>query len=155
MNSLSAEEIRRFLGLGISERIASLPVKGPEPEPEVDKDDITYRLRHATPCMMCSEVTEEAASLIEKLRGGESREQSSLMLSLESAIVNNDPCGRCDCVAVSSEFLLALRSEIVRLRGVESLAKRVAIAAKRAWRTPARWPEVASAIRAFDSARSA
>jgi hypothetical protein len=120
----------------IEEMLGFKPIPSrPEPEP-TDEDDIVFKLRNATPCAVCSQVTNEAADLIETLRGPASKhaDQPSLMASLESAIVHNDPCGRCDCVGVSSDFLRQIRDELVATKKVEVLARRVVIAARKLWR---------------------
>lgn len=148
--TLTRQQLEEMFGF---KPIPSLPEPEPEPEP-TDEDDIVFKLRNATPCLHCSRVTNEAADLIESMRGpvSQAKDQPSLMASLEAAIANNDPCGRCDCVAVSSEFLRQLREEILAAKKTEMLARRVVIAARKLWRSDGSGSRamLMSAIRGFE-----
>lgn len=110
-----------------------------DPERYVDEsgEDIVVRLRQGTPCVVCRSVCEDAAAEIERLRLQDERIEVSdgdILLRLNAAIFSMDPCGREDCVSPSAAFLASLRSEIRRLRVIESKAVLLAAAAKRVWR---------------------
>lgn len=141
---MTAEELRRIFGLppvvsgtpvGV---VPDTPADGQDDDDE--SDDITWRIRHATPCLTCHEVCEEAAHEIEKLRefsipsAAQRRPGDEILQSLSSAIVHTDPCGRPECVAVGPHFLAEVRDELVRLRRLVSLAAGMTVAARVAWR---------------------
>lgn len=159
--SLTAEDLRRILGIPASwtDPSAFVPARPAEPakpsdDDEQDEDDIVSRLRaEGIPCRRCDELANEAADEIERLRttaGLPDVQASPLLCSLDAAIRHSDPCGRPDCVAVSGEFLSLLRDEILCLRRSLALSGAVALWARRAWRDDSRTtPTLASLMDAL------
>ena len=106
---------------------------------ETETRSLADRLRHETGCVSwfcptCSGIIEEAASEIERLQTQScDRSSDEMMKSLSEAILNTDPCGRDDCIAVGSAFLAKVRNEMARLREIVALGSCMVVAAKAAW----------------------
>lgn len=125
---------------------------------------IADRLRYETGCLSffcptCAGVIEEAAQEIERLQVQPcDRSSDEMMKSLSSAILNTDPCGRDDCVAVGPDFLAKVRSEMARLREIVAMGACMAAAAKAAWLSePDVRPEVSklmAIVRTFEETKA-
>lgn len=155
MNPSALEEMLKLF----EEKLFVAPI--PEEPAEVDDDedddndaDIVEKLRHATPCVRCNSVCEDAAKEIEALRMKSSDASSAaddgVLETLNEAIVSMDPCGREDCLCPSVAFLIRIRDELWRLRRAEHEARRLSMTAKQVWRKERGDSHLLRAAHAFD-----
>ena len=135
---------------------------------DTQEDDIIDRLR-GMPCTCfcqeCTNTADEAATEIEALRSLAEwasypcdRSSDEMMASLSKAILNTEPCGRSDCIAVGPKFLSNVRNEMARLREIVALGACVCVAAKQAWLKSSdaskEFTKLISAVRAFEESRA-
>jgi hypothetical protein len=137
-------------------------------EETTQDSDILDRL-HMMPCtVFCSECTstvldamDEIIALREIVDGSSQscdRSSDEMMASLSKAILNTEPCGRSDCIAVGPKFLSNVRNEMARLREIVALGACVCVAAKQAWLksddASKEFTKLISAVRAFEESRA-